>query len=206
MEQQKIAVYTDESNQLCLFEDAKKCILFDNILHWQTVQEYYVPSYQKHSMRDIRSAIAQLITRLNDCRIIAGRSMGGLPYQMFNSAGYSIFEISEISSVIFDQILSDIAESATAQKLASKAPVGPEKAEIPGVYKLDLLRLQQEHPHLSSKQALTHFLSDTSFTQLHLYCDHLPPWIARAGFRIEMQQRSEGGICAVLFSESDHGQ
>jgi hypothetical protein len=47
-------------------------------------------------------------------------------------------------------------------------PACPVETDTPGVFRLDLIRLQRERPDVSSKMALKDFLGTTPFYELHL--------------------------------------
>lgn len=202
MEQRNIVVYTDKAGTLCPFEKSEKCLVFRNFPVWNVVDDFSFSPCGGMAMKTVRATLEELLSRLGDCHIIAGKAMGGLPYRLFDRAGYAIFEISESKSFIFDQILMDIDGTNTSRSLSPSSFTGPEQTDTPGVYTLDLARLQKQYPELSSKQALGDFLTSTPFLELHLHCEHLPPWIKRAGYQVEDGGKDEKGVHAVVYART----
>jgi hypothetical protein len=88
--------------------------------------------------------------------------------------GLSVFEIKCLTDELLDQLVADVER--TLPHSADECPRCPVETAERGRYFLDLVKLQEAHPEVSSKQALREFLS-TSFRDLTLICSHVPPWI-----------------------------
>jgi hypothetical protein len=56
----------------------------------------------------LRNRMGDLIRQMGDCKIIAGKSVSGLPYHLFNHMGFFVFEIKELSDRLLDQLLADV--------------------------------------------------------------------------------------------------
>jgi Fe-only nitrogenase accessory protein AnfO len=152
---------------------------------WSAVHSFQWQLGERSGMSHIRKGIQGLIEQLGDCRIIIGRKITGLPYHVFDKNGFHIFETDRpVSSALMDSIRTELAQTDVEREVLNsalqnihKAPYSPNND---GIYYLDLTTLQQAFPEISSKKALRQFLEEAQFTELHLICRHIPPWLADA--------------------------
>lgn len=152
---------------------------------------------------EARDQVRSLILELQDCRIVVAAQLAGLAYHVFDRMGFQIFEAQSLSDRLLDEVLSD-ADGGEARADQSEDPTGPVPADGQGRYFLDLIRLQERHPELSSKRALRDFLrTNRAMYELKLICSHIPPWLEeelpplRLGCRAE---RLEDGRLSVVIS------
>jgi len=176
----KIAVFTDENRALCDFFEACKFLFYEKKDKWEVTGEADFERITPSSPAKTRKAVSDLLPLINGCEIIAGGTLVGIPYSVFNIAGLHIFEIGEIADAVFDGITEDI-ESNIASRKKSAENSKPVETDTPGVYALDLIALQSEFPEISSKKAMADFLENTPFLELRLICKHVPPWIENSG-------------------------
>jgi Fe-only nitrogenase accessory protein AnfO len=181
----KIAVIVNYESELANFEEGSSIILY-NKLNDDNWQVEHIISYSLEplsSISDIRNCVKTVISELNDCKIVIAKTMSGIPYIIFDRMGFAIFESTYISNTILDEILSDVEEYSNIKHRSSiecptsEWPTSPVETEIPGVYFLNLIELQQKHPEISSKKALKAFVESAKFSKLELICNHLPPWL-----------------------------
>jgi hypothetical protein len=90
--------------------------------------------------------------------------------------GFTIFETDNISDTLFDEIILEIEESTEKKAPAIETPTSPAQTDNAGIYFLDLINLQLQHPEISSKKALKSFIQTTDFDKLEIICCHVPPW------------------------------
>lgn len=200
MYKEKIAVIMKDCVSVdSLLSADKICIYVKQDAGWECCEEHYVNINTASGLAHVRSEIQQIIIMLNDCRVIAGSEITGIIYNEFDRSGFSIFEISEISAEILDGIIADIkaAEAAAAQ---SRALVmrQPAQTSVPGVYYLDLIKLQMDFPELSSKKALKEFLDSAPFYELQLLCAHTPPWLSTENYEIKESKTEADKTLAVI--------
>jgi len=189
----KIAVFTDENKALCDFFEAGKFLIYEKQEKWEVTGESGFEKITPSTPSKTRTATAELLQLIKGCEIIAGGTLVGIPYSVFNMAGVHIFEISEISDDVFDGIIADIENNiASSKKNAENSK--PTETDTPGVYKLDLISLQSENPNISSKKALADFLENTPFLELRLICKHIPPWLENSGKYNIISQNNEAII------------
>lgn len=165
---------------------------------WTEIERYYVNINEAEGISALRTEIRNVISWLGECRIAAGAQISGIVYQELDRAGFSIFEISQISPEILDDILLDVEEAEKARCAVAGVPMAPIETSTPGIYSLDLIKLQQAFPELSSKQALRPFLDNTPFYELRLICAHIPPWLEQEPYDIKTEKEKDGEIIAVV--------
>ena len=208
-----IAVILNEKNELSSIENCSTVIIYHNKeSSWEAVDEIQWQSGALTGAYHIRRKIHILAEQLGDCRVIAGKKINGLPYQIFDQKGFHIFEIqSTVSSKLFDSIRDDLSESSRkakedAKKLAS-IPTTPYSPKNNGIYYLNLIELQEAFPEISSKKALKSFMEVADFTELRLICRHLPPWLeadtSRRNMKIQLQRQADES-CNVIISKKEN--
>lgn len=191
----EIAVISTENQQLCPLTEMTTIVVYKKSQGiWQERKVFPFSLRQGKNMDELRNDIRNLITKLPDCRIIAGKSIQGLAYQVFNRMGFHIFEISRLSGDILDGISLD-ADSATK---------APEKSELPkvsaqktarqigeGIFYLDLIELQTSYPEISSKKALQPILAAPDFKKIDVLCSHIPLWLETPAYKKAFSLRTK---------------
>ncbi|MDR0904612.1 MAG: hypothetical protein LBN00_00320 [Oscillospiraceae bacterium] len=201
----KIAVFTRDGTELCPFFEANAFSVFarDDGGFRVEREEPFAP-VAPAAPYELRERVSALLPLIEDCEILAGGALSGLAFTVFDRAGLHIFEIGELNdTVLFDMISEIISVGETAQmrekiiRDAKPAPTGTD-----GVYYLDLVLLQTECPEVSSKKAMREFLENTPFTELHLVCRHIPPWIeGDDDYQIDARPK-DGDVYAVIRKRS----
>ena len=174
----KIAVIINQNNKLTSLETGTTLILFNKQDHsWQKVKEISYKIDITTKISEIRDNIRALILQLEDCKIVVGKTITGLSYNIFERMGFEIFEAEALSSALLEEIQSDLAaETGFTTKEAAAIPTAPISTSEPGVFFLDLIELQEKYPELSSKKALQSFIETNPFYRLDVVCSHIPPW------------------------------
>ena len=147
--------------------------------------DFTAPSAVRDSMR---GAIAEL----DGCKVIVGKNIGGLPYNVLDRMGFAVFEADVFSPELLDGVRRDVESAARSVKVRETPPLAPVACGLPGHYYLDLIKLQAVRPDISSKAALRPFLRQP-FAELTLVCSHLPPWLqTEPGIRCRSSKNSNG--------------
>lgn len=171
----KIAVIFDEEQAVSTFENGDYIGLFEKDEDgWALTAEIPFSIEFGKGLPAARGQIRRIIGELGGCGIIAGKTIGGLPYNELNKMNFRIFELEELLPDTLDSILSDISEIERESKSAEA--VGPVETGLAGAYFIDLIEIQAKHPETSSKKALLPFLETVKFHQLKVLCSHTPPW------------------------------
>lgn len=196
-----ISVIMNDNEKITSFFEARKIAIYKcrgDV--WERCRDLPVHVDRSIGREALRAETLRIIDLLGSCRIITGRGIRGVPYTEFDRRGFYIFEADDYSPYVFDGIAedieSDIGEAALKEKIIRNAC--PVETSIPGVYFLDLVMLQMECPEVSSKQAMREFFEKTPFSELHLVCAHIPPWLEGMGLQIDSRRAENGSFRAVI--------
>ncbi len=198
----KIAVFTNRYSALCDFFEADRFLIFERGADgWQLLNEIPFDPISPLSAALTRKNSEALLPLINGCEVLAGGSLVGIPFSVFDRAGLHIFEISAITYEVFDGIFQETqaSDAAINTREAVISNARPKETGTPGFYFLDLISLQSEYPEISSKKAMADFLENTPFLELNLICRHIPPWIEGSGkYRIDVVQAGNGIVKAIV--------
>jgi len=197
----KIAVFTDKASEICEFFNATRFIIYEKRADkWTITRDAEFEKVIPSGPAQTRKKTGELLPLLDGCDIIAGGTLVGIPYSVFDMAGKHIFQINEVNDSVLDGIVRDI-QNAEAQRNIKERIIKearPVETATPGVYTLDLVALQIECPEVTSKKAMADFLENTPFLELRLICKHIPPWIENSGKYDIQAQNKDGAVSAVI--------
>ncbi|WP_099466929.1 Fe-only nitrogenase accessory AnfO family protein [Konateibacter massiliensis] len=179
----RIGVVLNEKQEIASIMDGVKIAVYEKKESgW--FPTYEVKNYlgQKETIDEMREFIQQLILELKGCKILVAFALTGIPFMMLDKEGFMLCEAEEISERLFEEIAYDYAKTEQEKlrhslKLQIDYPSKPFETNIKGIFELDLKKLQECHPQISSKMAVIPFLKEETFYQLNLYCDHVMPWL-----------------------------
>ncbi len=173
-----IAVIINEENELMSFETGNVLLVFGKESEgWQVVREIRYALDTTSDIAGMRDNIRNIISELGDCKIIVGKTISGLSYNIFDRLGFEIFEADSVSEDLMEEILNELeAEAAEVSDYSKSSPTEPVMTSDEGVYFLNLIQLQEKHPEISSKKALQSFIETAVFYRLDVICSHIPPW------------------------------
>jgi len=198
-----IAVFTNQDTQICDFFNADRFIRFErgNAGIWEATSAALFAPVTPSNPAETRKKVQALLPLIEGCDVLAGGSLVGIPFAVFDQAGLHIFEINAMNDSIFNGIIEDIctANAALVTKENIIKNAQPVETSTPGVYFLDLVALQKEYPEVTSKKAMVDFLRDTPLLELRLVCKHIPPWIENAGlYNVQVTSEKDGVVEAVI--------
>ncbi|MDF2567893.1 MAG: anfO [Oscillospiraceae bacterium] len=180
MEYKKTAVIFDTQANLASLGEQTNILLFEKTDDgWSVTDEIPFGIDYTQGLSSVRNQVNGLIQSLEDCKIIIGKGISGIPYSVFDKMGFCVFETDTFNASTLDEVVLDIIkeEQINQQKLEQINSLGPSETEISGVYTINLIELQLKYPDVSSKKLLRPFLSDTPFYSLEIICNHIPPWL-----------------------------
>ena len=194
-----IAVILNDSDQLTTFEKGVVLKVFSkNDNRWRIIDEINYSLDLASNISNIRNNIKTVLLQLNNCKVIIGEKVAGLPYNILESLGFEIYEAQEVSDSLLDEIITELeAESAHSNDLSSEVPTSPVETSEHGVFFLNLIKLQEKHPEISSKKALKSFIETHCFRRLDVICSHIPPWFdtvlpqKRLSYKIDELERNQ---------------
>jgi hypothetical protein len=197
----QIALFLQDSTKLCSFFECNSFVIYQKGQQgWDIGPTIHFDPIGLLSPRVMRQAVEQLLPLLSDCKVIAGLELSGIPFLVFDRAGFDIFSTETINHAVFDGILADIESNTVELDINEKVikNLCPVETDVPGVYFLDLIALQTRCPEFSSKQVLMNFFQDTPFLELRLICKHIPPWLENSGNYDIFQEKQEDCINAII--------
>lgn len=116
----------------------------------------------------------------HDSKILVGSSVTGLPYNIFDAADYTIFEIEGKPEQFIDRLGTQIEAQKTEAENGETVFYTAHPVEGGGGrYFINLKILQIKKPGVTSKQALMPFFTNQAFMSLEIICTHIPPWFDR---------------------------
>ncbi len=190
--QKAIAVILDDNERITVMNNAKKIsVFYKTEQKWLLREELILPELFNGSLTEIRrgleAVVKEIRKEIRDCKLIVGKSITGLVFQVFNSAGFIISETDVFDMAILDNLYSDILkeiDAFQAEQKADKIPAAPVETEIKGNYFFDFNLLKSSDLPYTSKSTILPFLNSTSINRLEIICDHVMPW-----FEDEMKKR-----------------
>ena len=199
----KIAVFTNNDSSLCDFFDASRFLIFERGAKdgWKTTGQKDFEKVPQANIALTRQKTEALLPLIDGCGIVAGGTLVGIPFSVFDRAGLHIFEIAQLNDGILNGVVEDLrdANAAAEAKEAIIRDAKPVETSTPGVYFLDLIALQRECPEVSSKMAMMDFLKDTPLLELRLVCKHIQPWIENSGaYNVQVVKSENGTVEAVI--------
>lgn len=201
MKDYTIAVYLHNLKEIVSFcKSNSMCIYTIENNSWKVKRTVAYNKPETHSISVLRKQASEIMHLVSDCNIIAGKELSGIPFSVFDMAGFHIFSIGEISNDVLYGITSDIEKGYEEKRVKEEIikTACPVETDIPGVYYLDLIMLQTECPEVSSKKAMTSFFDTTPFLELKLICKHIPPWIENSGKYNIVSERHDDSFTAVI--------
>ncbi|MCL1632536.1 hypothetical protein M3N64_11465 [Sporolactobacillus sp. CPB3-1] len=187
----KITAFLSAKGLSSFIEADRLAIFCKSEMGWLREKEIEIVQKPPASIREQRQRVEQLLSQIVDSRILVCQEISGIPYVVFDQAHFHIFQINQLSAELLDAIVHKVQSIENQQKITRKKLeyASPVKTKQKGIYQLDLIKVQQDYPEITSKQALMGFLAKTSFAELHLHCRHTPPWIERDR-RFTIEKRS----------------
>lgn len=145
---------------------------------WRAERELPVALEPEKGLRQVRLAVQALIAELEGTRVIVGQNVSGVAYNLFNAAGFAIFEMVGRPERYLGFVEKQFRQEEAKRKEAAAFPTRPVPMGEAGVYRIDLIDLAAHQPAVSSKMALLPFFKETPFDELRVRCAHVPPWFS----------------------------
>lgn len=181
----KIGVVLNQEEQVSSLMEGTKVVIYEskNSL-WVKTDEVTKCFAQRESIHQMREFLERFIMELKDCKILVASIITGIPFMVLDREGFMLCEAENISRQLLEEIAYDYEKMKQEKERSSKAalnnyPTKPFETKEKGIFELDMRKLQQCHPEISSKKALIPFLKEVKFYQLVVYCNHVMPWFDR---------------------------
>jgi len=199
----KVGVILNQKEEIASLYDGVQVAIFEKIaLKWTKVSEVNINFSRKESMSQMRDYLAKLVIDMQDCKILIGTIIIGISYMILDQNGFLLCEADEMSDELFTAVVSDY-ETLQEEKInrtlnqLEDYPTSPYETQEKGIYELNIIKLQELHPEISSKKALIPFLKKIKFIRLDVFCSHVMPWfdyeLAALGLTYSVEKLVEDG-------------
>lgn len=170
---------------------------------WRITKEWEASIDCEKGLREVRKSMGMLIEKLDGAKAIAGKSITGIAYHLFDAAGFAIFEMTGRPERFLDFIAAQLERSEQEAQEQESCPTAPWQTAEEGCFCIDLTQLSEKKPEISSKMAIMPFLQNETFLELLVLCAHVPPWFERnllaMGFQFEAARADDGGFRVRIF-------
>lgn len=148
---------------------------------WKIKDEIIFSIYKITDVNLIRERIIKMVESLGQCKIFVGRKIGGIPYSILERFEVNSWEISGRSYEFLDHVMEKEEDEErklleSSSKSQGKCVCKPVKIGQEGRYFLDLVKVQQQNPNITTKQILVPFFKNQTFSELVISCSHVPKW------------------------------
>lgn len=198
---EKVAVFLNHDNNLCNIYEAVCYEVYDKqesgILKLERVPfQKILPSAPSL----VRMQLQQVLATMADCKVAAFGEISGIPYSVFDMAGFHIFQLEKFLEGTVEGIYEDLQEleNARMQQEEMRKKAVPMETGTPGVYYFDMIKILEENPELSTKKALLPFFESTPFMELKMLCGHIPPWLEKDERFTMKSENTKDGILVLL--------
>ncbi|AJA47499.1 Fe-only nitrogenase accessory protein AnfO [Clostridium pasteurianum DSM 525 = ATCC 6013] len=177
----KIGVLVGKDNETTSIYESGIVMVYMKEDEWKVVNEVIFNMNTEQGIPAMHRRVEELIQSLEDCKVFIGKRVEGIPYTVLKKSGFTIAEAEGKPSEFLDEFL-EIFEEKKKKKEEEEAKrknilnLEPVELSKPGSYFMDLKKLQEENPSISSKKVLLPFLNNKTFYDLKVLCSHIPPW------------------------------
>ncbi|AJA47501.1 Fe-only nitrogenase accessory protein AnfO [Clostridium pasteurianum DSM 525 = ATCC 6013] len=161
-----------------------------------------------NGMGAVREKMLMITEDLGDCSIFLGKRVDGIPYSVLKKSGFVIAEADGNPEEFLDELMEMIIESKEKEAKRRKAQdtvIEPIALEKQGEYFINLERVQNNNPGISSKKILQPFLKNKPFRELKIVCNHIPKWIENElmtlGMKFEVKKLTEGEFEVKVYNQ-----
>jgi len=126
-------------------------------------------------IKEVREEYMNLLNQMGDCKIIVVDKAFGIPYSIFYTADFSVWELQGNPMNILDEII--INEKEEEEREDIEEEIAKKLGE--GHYFIDLMELELLNPEMSSKKAIIPYLKEEAVKKIEIHCCHVPPWLIK---------------------------
>ena len=180
----EIAVFMNEKNEISSFNEAICVKIFiKEEVSWNVKKEILLErTSNEKGIKEVREEYINLAKQMGDCKILIVTKAFGIPYSVFYTEDFSVWELSGNPLDYLDEII--IKEKDEEERADSEEEIAKKLGE--GYYLIDLMELEISNPEMSSKKAIIPYLEKEEVKKIEIHCCHVPPWI--------IKEEENGGI------------
>lgn len=174
---------------------------------WKVTKEIIFRIDNITSLKMVREKIKNMVEALGDCKIFVGSEVKGIPYNVLDGMGFNTWELEgnakDFLKFVFDK---EEEEAKSVIKANKENKVSLIQKVKDGNYFLNLKKIQENDVNLTSKTILLPFLKSTTFYELQILCNHVPPWFEaefeRLNLKTQRQVLGQNEIRVTVFPKA----
>jgi Fe-only nitrogenase accessory protein AnfO len=201
----EIAVFQDISGKTQSFLEPGIIKVYSRCMgEWKVTKEIIFRIDNIAGLKSVRENIINMAETLGECKVLVGREIKGLTYNVLDGLGFNTWELKGEPNEFLEFVFEKEEEEAKANALESTVDKSPQIKQLKdGTYFLDLKRIQENDVNITSKGILLPFLNTTIFYQLEIICKHIPHWFEvefkRLNLKMENQSISQNEIKVTVY-------
>jgi Fe-only nitrogenase accessory protein AnfO len=173
----KVGVYlNEEGDTISINESGSIRVYYKENGKWGISKVVEFDMSTVTGMQALRVKFKELASNLEDCRVMVGKSIVGIPYNVLDSLGFNLWEMEGKPEEFLEYVLEKEMLEEQEKNEEALEITEPVETDKPGCFHINLKMLQENNSKLSSKQVLLPFLQNTKFYELEIICSHIPPW------------------------------
>ncbi|AGK98267.1 Fe-only nitrogenase accessory protein AnfO [Clostridium pasteurianum] len=160
-------------------------------------------------MGAVRERMVLLIESLGNCSVFLGRRVDGIPYSVLKKSGFTIAEASGNPEELLDELremMIENKEKAAKKKKVEDVSIEPVALDQEGAYFINLERVQNSNPGISSKKVLLPFLRNKPFKEIKIFCSHTPQWLEgellTLNMKLEVKELVKGEFEVRIYNQN----
>lgn len=169
----EITAFVDEKGEISSFMEARYVKIFKNDGGWKEKKIIILDRTNSEGIKELREKYINLIKELDDCKIVVVNKAFGIPFSVFYTEDFSVWELEGNPINFLDKIIDSEKEQ---EELESKKEEIGKKIKS-GYYFIDLLELEITNPEMTSKKAIIPYLENGEVEKVEIKCCHVPPWL-----------------------------
>ncbi|WP_243441450.1 Fe-only nitrogenase accessory protein AnfO [Clostridium arbusti] len=185
----KIGVLIGKNNETTtIYESGIVVVYKKEDKKWKVLSEIIFNMNTSQGIPEIHKRVENLIENLKDCKVFVAKKVEGTPYTLLKKAEFTIVEAAGNPSEFLDDLLEMFEEDKKKKEEAkNRVNIEPIELDKSGYYFIDLKKVQDNNPGISSKKVLIPFLNNKTFYELKVSCSHIPPWFENELNKLNMK-------------------
>lgn len=185
----KIGVLIGKNNETTtIYESGIVVVYKKEDKKWKVLSEIIFNMNTSQGIPEIHKRVENLIENLEDCKVFVAKKVEGTPYTLLKKAEFTIVEAAGNPSEFLDDLLEMFEEDKKKKEEAkNRVNIEPIELDKSGYYFIDLKKVQDNNPGISSKKVLIPFLNNKTFYELKVSCSHIPPWFENELNKLNMK-------------------
>lgn len=205
----EIAVLTGkDGNTSSIYEPGMVVVYERKDESWNVKNKIIFNVNTSGGMGAVRERMVLLINDLKSCNVFLGKRVDGIPYSVLKKSGFTIAEAGGNPEELLDELremMISSKEKAAKKTKPQDTVIEPIALAEEGCYFINLEKIQNDNPDISSKKVLLPFLRNKSFKELKIFCSHAPRWIEgellTLNMRLEVKKLLKGEIEVRIYNQ-----